>query len=222
VADVQTKKKTVSQSNIRQVKFQFEVQDNGPGIPSHLHRRIFDPFVQGDIGLNRKYGETGLGLSICAQLSRIMGGDILLDSEEGKVSFFTLRIPSGCVKELTPSRHASDIPASRTPSVLSLEEFSNARTPSNYGSVRSEPPAPGFENSEIQPRLVELSQPFFTPTVPSSLASVPGNLPSNQSSPDKADDSKRIRVLVAEDNTINQEVVRRCVLTKFSVRYFKY
>ncbi|CAI7573936.1 unnamed protein product [Penicillium discolor] len=210
VAEDQTKGQRVSQSNLRQLHFQFEVQDNGPGIPSHLHRRIFDPFVQGDLGLNRKYGGTGLGLSICAQLSRIMGGDILLDSEEGKGSLFTLRIPLGYVKELAPSTNASSIPGSRTPSVLSLEDFSNAvRTPSNHGSVRSEPRAPGFEKSEIQPRLVGLSQPFFTPTVPSSPASVPSNLPSNKSSSDKGDGSKRIRVLVAEDNTVNQEVVRR-------------
>ncbi|KAK4865454.1 hypothetical protein LT330_009242 [Penicillium expansum] len=192
VAEGQTKGQRVSQSNLRQLNFQFEVQDNGPGIPGHLHRRIFDPFVQGDLGLNRKYGGTGLGLSICAQLSRIMGGDILLDSEEGKGSLFTLRIPLG------------------TPSVLSLEEFSNAaRTPSNHGSVRSEPPAPGFEKSEIQPRLVGLSQPFFAPTVPSPPASVPSNLPPNKSTSDKGDGLKRIRVLVAEDNTVNQEVVRR-------------
>ncbi|KAJ5203595.1 CheY-like superfamily [Penicillium cf. viridicatum] len=210
VAEDQTKGQRVSQSNLRHLNFQFEVLDNGPGIPSHLHRRIFDPFVQGDLGLNRKYGGTGLGLSICAQLSRIMGGDILLDSEEGKGSLFTLRIPLGYVKELAPSTHASSILGSRTPSVLSLEDFSNAaRTPSNHGSVRSEPPAPGFEKSEIQPRLVGLSQPFFTPTVPSSPASVPSNLPSNKSPSDKGDSSKRIRVLVAEDNTVNQEVVRR-------------
>ncbi|KAJ5374434.1 Six-hairpin glycosidase [Penicillium concentricum] len=218
----QTKGQRVSQSSLRQLNFQFEVQDNGPGIPPHLHRRIFDPFVQGDLGLNRKYGGTGLGLSICAQLSRIMGGDILLDSEEGKGSLFTLRIPLGYVKEVPPSTHASSIPGSRTPSVLSLEDFSlAARTPSNHGSVRNEPPAPGFEKSEIQPRLVGLSQPFFTPTVPSSPASAPSNLPSNKSSSDtkripsnlpsnkSSSDTKRIRVLVAEDNTVNQEVVRR-------------
>ncbi|CAI7643476.1 unnamed protein product [Penicillium glandicola] len=210
VAEGQTKGQRVSQSHLRQLNFQFEVQDNGPGIPSHLHRHIFDPFVQGDLGLNRKYGGTGLGLSICAQLSRIMGGDILLDSEQGKGSLFTLRIPLGYVKELAPSTHASSIPGSGTPSVFSLEEFSNAaRTPSNHGSVRNEPPTPRFEKSEIQPRLVGLSQPFFTPTVPSSPASAPGNLPSNKSSSDKGDGSKRIRVLVAEDNTVNQEVVRR-------------
>ncbi|KAJ5681326.1 uncharacterized protein N7477_001266 [Penicillium maclennaniae] len=55
-----------SLSDGRQLMFYFEVEDNGPGIPAHLHRRIFDPFVQGDLGLNRKYGGTGLGLSICA------------------------------------------------------------------------------------------------------------------------------------------------------------
>ncbi|KAJ5170001.1 Six-hairpin glycosidase [Penicillium coprophilum] len=202
----QTKGQRVSLSNLRQLNFQFEVQDNGPGIPAHLHRRIFDPFVQGDLGLNRKYGGTGLGLSICAQLSRIMGGDILLDSEEGKGSLFTLKIPLGYVKEVPPSTHASSIPGSRTPSVLSLEDFSHAaRTPSNHGSVRNETPAPGFEKSEIQPRLVGLSQPFFTPTVPSPPASAPSNLSSKKSS----SDTKRIRVLVAEDNTVNQEVVRR-------------
>lgn len=222
VAEDQTKGQRVSQSNLRHLNFQFEVLDNGPGIPSHLHRRIFDPFVQGDLGLNRKYGGTGLGLSICAQLSRIMGGDIQLDSEEGKGSLFTLRIPLGYVKELVPSTHASSIPGSRTPSVMSLEDFSNAAlTPSNHGSVRSEPPAPGFEKSEIQPRLVGLSQPFFTPTVPLSPASVPSNLPSSKSPSDKGDSSKRIRVLVAEDNTVNQEVVRRCALMRFPVRYSK-
>lgn len=213
VADGQENSQGISPFNFRQLMFQFEVEDNGPGIPGHLHRRIFDPFVQGDLGLNRKYGGTGLGLSICAQLSRIMGGEILLKSEEGKGSLFILRIPLGYVKELAPSTHTSSIPGSRTPSVLSLEDFSNAaRTPSNHGSVRSESHAPGFDKSEIQPRLVGLSQPFFTPTVPSSPASLPNNLPSAKSSSDKGDGSKRIRVLVAEDNTVNQEVVRRCVI----------
>ncbi|KAJ5544450.1 CheY-like superfamily [Penicillium sp. DV-2018c] len=197
----------VSSSSFCQLDFQFEVEDNGPGVPSHLHRRIFDPFVQGDLGLNRKYGGTGLGLSICAQLSRIMRGDILLDSEEGKGALFTLRIPLGYVKELAPSTHSSSVPGSRTPSVLSLEEFSNAaRTPSNNGSVRNESPAPGFDKSEIQPRLVGFSQPFFTPTVPSSPVATPNKLPT---STDKVVRSNKVRVLVAEDNTVNQEVVRR-------------
>ena len=210
VNEGQSDPQRTTKPDLRQVTFQFEVEDNGPGIPAHLHKRIFDPFVQGDLGLNRKYGGTGLGLSICAQLSHIMGGVILLDSEQGKGSLFILRIPLGYVKELAPSTNTGSIPGSRTPSVLSLEEFSNAaRTPSNHGSVTNEPHAPGFEKSEIQPRLVGLSQPFFTPTVPSSSSPVPNNIPSNHSSIEKGNGCKKIRVLVAEDNTVNQEVVRR-------------
>lgn len=198
-------------AHLPQLVFQFEVEDNGPGIPGHLQRRVFDPFVQGDLGLNRKYGGTGLGLSICAQLSRIMGGVVLLDSQEGRGSLFTLRIPLRFVKELAPSTLAPSTPGSRTPSVLSLEEFANAaRTPSNHGSVRNESVAPGFEKSDIQPRLVGLSQPFFTSTVPSSTpTSPPRNPGSNPGDIKKDEHAKKIRVLVAEDNTVNQEVVRR-------------
>jgi osomolarity two-component system sensor histidine kinase SLN1 len=198
-------------AHLPQLVFQFEVEDNGPGIPGHLQRRVFDPFVQGDLGLNRKYGGTGLGLSICAQLSRIMGGLILLDSQEGRGSKFTLRLPLRFIKELAPSTLAPSTPGSRTPSVLSLEEFANAaRTPSNHSSVRNEPVAPGFEKSDIQPRLVGLSQPFFTPSVPSSKPSTPTKTHrTNNGAVEQEDCAKKIRVLVAEDNTVNQEVVRR-------------
>ncbi|KAJ5778777.1 hypothetical protein N7520_002023 [Penicillium odoratum] len=190
--------------------FLFEVRDNGPGIPRHLHKAIFQPFVQGDLSLNRKYGGTGLGLSICAQLSRIMGGTVLVESEEGKGSLFTLRLPLRFVKEIAPSVQISN-PGSRTPSVLSLEEFSNAaRTPSNQ-SIKGEPITTNFDKSDIvQPRLVGLSQPFFTPTVPSSPQSPPPHLKtSSQGKPEMDEGSRKTRVLVAEDNKVNQEVVRR-------------
>ncbi|KAJ6018310.1 hypothetical protein N7451_001689 [Penicillium sp. IBT 35674x] len=206
------KDKLSEQSTSRPLVFLFEVRDNGPGIPHHLHRRIFDPFVQGDLGLNRKYGGTGLGLSICAQLSRVMGGTVLVESEEGKGSLFTLRLPLRFVKEVAPSFQNSSNPGSRTPSILSLEEFSNAaRTPSNQGSTKGEPIAANFEKSDIiQPRLVGLSQPFFTPTVPSSPKSPASNHPTSSKGKSEMDErSRKTRVLVAEDNGVNQEVVRR-------------
>jgi hypothetical protein len=96
------------------------------GIPTHLRQRIlFDPFVQGDLGLNRKYGGTGLGLSIGVQPSPIMGGVTLLHSQEGRGSKFTLRVSLKFVKELAPSTLAPSIPGSRTPTVLSRK---NSRT----------------------------------------------------------------------------------------------
>ncbi|KAE8381986.1 hypothetical protein BDV26DRAFT_288961 [Aspergillus bertholletiae] len=198
-------------SDLRTLIFQFEVEDNGPGIPANMHKRVFDPFVQGDLGLNRKYGGTGLGLSICAQLSRLMGGNILLDSEEGKGTLFTLKIPLKFVREAAASTRSSSVCGSKTPSVmsLSLEEFSNiAQAPADHSSVgNKEANTTSFENSDIQPRLVGLSQPFFTPSVPSTPPS-PSTGPepnTNATNPGL----KKIRVLMAEDNKINQEVALR-------------
>lgn len=73
--------------------FQFEVEDTGPGIPESQRRTVFEPFMQGDLGLSKKYGGTGLGLSICSQLATTMGGSIALDSTEGVGSIFTVLIP---------------------------------------------------------------------------------------------------------------------------------
>lgn len=53
--------------NAKSMWFQFDVEDTGPGIPQDMQERVFEPFVQGDLGLSKKYGGTGLGLSICSQ-----------------------------------------------------------------------------------------------------------------------------------------------------------
>ena len=79
--------------NARTLLFEFEVQDTGPGIPPAQQQKVFEPFVQGDLGLSRKYGGTGLGLSICSQLAALMGGSVSLRSEVGVGSTFTMHIP---------------------------------------------------------------------------------------------------------------------------------
>ena len=79
--------------NARALLFEFEVRDTGHGIPLAQQQKVFEPFVQGDLGLSRKYGGTGLGLSICSQLASLMGGSISLQSEEGVGSVFTMQIP---------------------------------------------------------------------------------------------------------------------------------
>jgi osomolarity two-component system sensor histidine kinase SLN1 len=75
------------------LSFEFEVEDTGPGIPVHLHSKIFEPFVQGDLGLNKQYGGAGLGLSICSQIAGLMKGTIGLKSEAEQGSVFVLSIP---------------------------------------------------------------------------------------------------------------------------------
>ena len=73
----------------------FDVEDTGIGIPPEKQAEIFDPFIQADGSTSRKYGGTGLGLAITKQLAKLLGGELILTSEEGKGSVFSLRIPAG-------------------------------------------------------------------------------------------------------------------------------
>ncbi|MFV8326094.1 ATP-binding protein [Flavobacterium sp. ZS1P14] len=70
----------------------FEVIDTGIGIPSDKLQSVFDSFSQGSIEVNRKYGGTGLGLTIVKKLIKILGGQINLKSTLGKGSSFSFEL----------------------------------------------------------------------------------------------------------------------------------
>ena len=199
--------------NARVLIFEFEVEDTGPGIPESQQQRVFEPFVQGDLGLSKKYGGTGLGLSICSQLAGLMKGSIVLKSQEGVGSTFTMRIPMIFTKERADSTASSNVNGSRRNSlnITALKDDSNTShlngSTSDLSLEGADGALDGF-GSPAKPRLVGLSQPFFAATSP--LESPEKQLAAMERVAAQASrGGGKVRVLVAEDNKVNQEVVLR-------------
>ena len=82
---------------------QFTVTDTGIGIAPENQELLFNSFSQIDASTARKYGGSGLGLSICGQLLEMMGGSITVDSEPGKGSRFCFILPLGLAQPLEKS-----------------------------------------------------------------------------------------------------------------------
>nr|QCY58636.1 two-component system protein [Metschnikowia australis] len=192
---------------------QVEVRDTGPGIEPALQEKVFEPFIQGDQTLSRSYGGTGLGLSICRQLAKMMQGTLTLKSDIGKGSTFTFTVPlpqSGEIivpaekmKEFSEDEFNANSRMNRKVLFNIDEPSSNSDRQlaiTRHSPVESEKEAKQHRCSRNNyPQRIELPLPQLsvgtadqTPTGETCL-----------------DDISHLKILVAEDNLVNQEVIKR-------------
>lgn len=175
------------------LELRFQVQDTGIGIDDAIRKRLFQPFSQGDASTARKFGGTGLGLTICKSLLELMHGRMTLDSvvNQGTTATFWLPFnkphdtqPSKLVQiEGLPSRLQSEMSVSCNSS--DIDGFGTPGSGELMGSPleKNKSPSPTKLRGSILPDELELSK----------------------------EARSKIHVLVVEDNAINQQIATKTI-----------
>lgn len=104
--EIELKVRSTAGDDSDEMIFSFAIRDTGIGIASHNIEKIFNAFDQEDASTTRKYGGTGLGITISNKLLALMGSSLEVESEVGKGSTFSFRIHFRIEKNSTPVKKA--------------------------------------------------------------------------------------------------------------------
>lgn len=204
---------------------QIEVKDTGSGIEPALQEKVFEPFIQGDQTLSRSYGGTGLGLSICRQLAKMMKGTLTLKSTLGQGSTFTFTVPlpqNGeiVVPEEEMEEFSNDVfnRDSKVNKKVAFDIVESPPTPKGNNSnpdITRTPPTQQTSTSNGNGTVSSSASPqksamhITLPQRHNSHLSSTGTAEHSKSKTSILDDVTHLKILVAEDNSVNQEVIRR-------------
>lgn len=110
--------------------YAFHVLDTGIGMTAEQLGKLFEAFTQADLSTTRKFGGTGLGLAITRRFTRMMGGDVSVQSEMGAGSTFTMWLPAVVKEQHTgeqPLAVVSALVTSNAPTILVIDDDASSR-----------------------------------------------------------------------------------------------
>tara|TARA_R110001606_G_scaffold391201_2_gene558910 strand:- start:137269 stop:140631 length:3363 start_codon:yes stop_codon:yes gene_type:complete len=133
-------------------QIRFAIVDSGPGIPADRLPHLFEAFTQADQSTTRKYGGTGLGLTICDRLVRAMGGEWALESVLGQGSVFAFRAPLTAVEDTATALSAFagwsvHVPEAQGQTAVALNRYLNA-----WGVTAASAPVPSGASIQLNPQ----------------------------------------------------------------------
>jgi PAS domain S-box-containing protein len=177
---------SISQESKDMVTVNFRVDDSGIGIEEEVRKRLFQPFSQADSSTARRFGGTGLGLTISKNLVELMKGQIWLDSKLGQGTTATFWIPF--------TRAPSQDGDSALVHLESIPDRLQSDMSVSCGSSEGHTPP-------LTPQLANGSSPY-----PLLKSAIPDHLMNLSES-----ERQHIHVLVVEDNHINQQIALKTI-----------